>query len=372
MKKILIIMHSLGGGGTEKVLITLLKNFDYNNFNIDLCLISKWGVYLKDIPECVRLIPLYDDISSLRTKIEYNLYSRLGIDFLERIRIRKKVDKSYDAIISFSEGRSLKFHSYIADYTNNNITWVHTDMYTNHYTSGANFSAQDELKAYGMMNTIVFVSENARQQFKKAFPQIGIYQKVIVNPIPRDLITSYISPCKAINTKFTITCVGGLRKVKAFDRVIRLAVRLKQKCYDFQVSIIGDGDCRSELEKMIECENVNDCVRLLGFVTPPYQELSKSDLFLNVSIAEGYPLVICEAMCLGIPVVSTKTAGSMELLGDSEYGLLVEQNDESILVGVERIMNDDKLRTYYHEKALERADSFDIGEIMQRVYSLMV
>lgn len=62
----------------------------------------------------------------------------------------------------------------------------------------------------------------------------------------------------------------------------------------------------------------------------------------------------------------------MELLGDSEYGLLVEQNDESILVGVERIMNDDKLRTYYHEKALERADSFDIGEIMQRVYSLMV
>ena len=49
-KKILFIMGSLGGGGAEKVLITLLHFFDYTRYDVDLCLLNRVGVYLKDIP----------------------------------------------------------------------------------------------------------------------------------------------------------------------------------------------------------------------------------------------------------------------------------------------------------------------------------
>lgn len=61
----------------------------------------------------------------------------------------------------------------------------------------------------------------------------------------------------------------------------------------------------------------------------------------------------------------------IKLLWERGYGLLVEQNDESIFEGVKRMMNDDSLRKHYRDKALERADSFDIGKIMHRVYSLI-
>lgn len=370
MKKILFVISSLSGGGAEKTLITYLRCFDYKRYKVDLCLVNKVGVYLEDVPKEVRLIPLYNDLSSMRTKLEYNLYSRFGLGFLERMRIRKSVDKNYDAIISFCEGRSLKFHSYITDYTKNNITWVHTDMHNNHHSVGKIFSARHELQAYGKMQTVVCVSENAKRQFDKEFPCIKVPKKVIVNPILKDAIVAY-RDTDVVKGSFILSGVGRLSTEKAFDRTVRLAVYLKKKGYKFHINIIGDGPCREELNTLINKNDVEDCVSLLGFINPPYRELSCSDIFLNMSKVEAYPLVICEAMCLGIPVIATKTAGSVELLGGDKYGLLVEQNDESIFEGVERFMNDDRLRNHYHEKALERADSFDVKTVMTEVYSLI-
>ena len=370
MRKVLFIMSSLGGGGAEKVLITLLRYFDYSRYSVDLCLINKVGVYVKDVPAEVRLITLYDDISSLSAKVEYNLYTHFGSDFMERMRIRRKVGQNYDAIISFCEGRSLKFHRYITDRSKNNISWVHTDMHNNHHTVGKIFSASDELKAYSSMQTIVCVSSTSDVQFGKEFPGVSVPRRVIVNPIPKDIITSYRVKNRT-EKAFTITTVGGLRPEKGFDRVIRLASYLKRKGYDFHINIIGDGSCRSNLEALIEQEQVGDRVSLLGFVNLPYKEMSQSDLFINVSYVEAYPLVICEAMCLGIPVVSTRTAGGEALLGESEYGLLVEQNDESIMGGVERIITGERLRKHYQEKALELAGAFDVDAIVRQVYSLI-
>lgn len=371
MKKILFIISSLSGGGAEKVLITFLKNFNYVNFKVDLCLVNKFGVYLNDVPGQVRLVTLYDDPVSLKTKCEYNMYSYFGLDFFERRRIRKSLDSNYDAIISFCEGRSLKFHSYITDFTKNNITWVHTDMHNNHYSVGKNFKKKHELKAYGAMQTIVCVSENAKRQFDKEFPDLNVRKIVIVNPIPKEIISSYKNNIQ--RDVFTLTGIGRLSSEKAFDRAIRLAAYLKRKGYKFHINIIGEGFCRDELNLLIKNNNVLDCVSLLGFINPPYRELSCSDLFLNVSKVEAYPLVICEAMCLGIPVLATNTAGSVELLGQNgEYGLLVEQNDESIFDGVERLINNNELRNHYRKKSLERSESFDVEEVMKKVYALIL
>ena len=58
-KKIMFIMPALAGGGAEKVLVNILKNFDYSSYEVTLFLEYKEGVYLNDVPEKVRMLTLH-------------------------------------------------------------------------------------------------------------------------------------------------------------------------------------------------------------------------------------------------------------------------------------------------------------------------
>ena len=59
MKKLLFVIHTLDGGGAEKVLIDILKHFDYASYEVTLFLEFKEGTYLNDLPNEVRLLALH-------------------------------------------------------------------------------------------------------------------------------------------------------------------------------------------------------------------------------------------------------------------------------------------------------------------------
>ena len=54
--------------------------------------------------------------------------------------------------------------------------------------------------------------------------------------------------------------------------------------------------------------------------------------------------MICEALCLDKPIVTTNVTGPRKILGDLEYGLLTEENDDAIFEGVRRMIDDADLR----------------------------
>ncbi len=292
-QKILFIITSLGGGGGEKVLVTTLKNFDYTRFEVHLCVITKWGVYLDDIPEQVKVTYVYENPASLFAKVSFNLYSRFRVSLLERWKIRSVVGNQYDTIISFMEGRSLKFHGYVMDRARKNVTWVHTDMINNHYTIGDVLSAADEERIYNSMDSIVFVSNEAKNQFQKLY-KIDNEQVVILNPIDRELIRELAQTKVVEKPRFVIGSIGRLCEQKAFDRLVRVASLVKRDGYDVEFWIVGEGELRGELERQIEELDVADSVKLLGFQNPPYPFLARFDMFLSTSLVEGYPLVIGE------------------------------------------------------------------------------
>ena len=70
----------------------------------------------------------------------------------------------------------------------------------------------------------------------------------------------------------------------------------------------------------------------------PYPLMDKMDLFVCSSRAEGYSLVIAEAMILGLPVISTNCAGPKELLDNGNYGMIVENHDEALYEGINNII----------------------------------
>lgn len=83
------------------------------HFDVELLLIWKEGVYLQDVPKEVKVKCIYSKPLSLREKINYNLFIKFGFVFGYKQSIRSKVSRKYDTIVSFLEGMSLKYHSYI-------------------------------------------------------------------------------------------------------------------------------------------------------------------------------------------------------------------------------------------------------------------
>lgn len=372
-KKILFIHNWMVCGGIEKVLLSIFNRFDYSKFDVELLLVYNEGEFLNDLPKEVKLKYLYSKHSCFLEKINFNLLSRFAIDWGCRAIMYSKTAVKYDVIISFQGGTPLRYHTYITLKASKNISWVHTDMYNNRHTIDNFFTEQQEKESYDKMDKIMFVSNDAKKQFEKLYPENKVCKDVIFNPIEKDLIGQYRKAYKKYSNDrcFNIVSVGRLGKEKGFDRLIRLAKRLKDDGFNFHINIVGDGYYKEELVNLIVRCGVEKEVSLLGFVKKPYGIMSKADLYISLSFVEGFSLVVAESFCLGLPIVSTKTVGPIELIDNDKYGLLTDHDDDSIYQAVKKMIDDDSLREYYHKKSLERAKTLDIEKVMSQIYSML-
>ena len=138
-------------------------------------------------------------------------------------------------------------------------------------------------------------------------------------------------------------------------------------CFKFENSLVKGGIQRGLLTALLD-ESPLDVDSLHGTWN---KLLKESDIFISTSISEGFSLVICEALVLGIPIVATNTAGALELLEGGEYGVITEQNDLSIYVALKKYITDETLRTEYHKKSLLRANIFEVQSVMSRFYEVI-
>ena len=368
MKDILFIMDSLAGGGAEKALVELLKNFDYTRYRISLCILFYQGIYLSDIPANVKVIPLYIRNNSFRRK-SFRYYRKYHNSWLMSFQIRRKIQQHYDTIISFMEGWPLLFHSFVINRADRNVSWVHCDL-LNNPTSGCFNSLNQEKKCYESVDCITFVSNTAKENFDKLY-RVDIPKECLYNVVDAKVIKEKAAKNIISRNVFTITSVGSLYKVKGYDRLLRVAKMFKNNGYSLSFQILGSGQ---ELDNLLALRNELDLdeeVLFLGFEENPYPYLKQSDIFISTSLSEGLPYVICEAFVLGIPVVATETAGAIELLDNGKYGILTEQNELAIYEGLKRLIDNEELREEYRLKSLIRAEIFDIDETMKSVYKLI-
>ena len=368
--RVLFIMTSLAGGGAEKVLVDLLRYTDYSKYEIDLCLVSNKGIYLNQIPSDVRLVYLYKKSEIIRYKIDFVLARYFSLNIFQRKRIEKVIGKNhFDVIISFMDGIPVRFHNYIIQNGKKNISWVHLDLLKHHYTSKY-FRGQEEKKAYEKMDAVACVSNDAKNSLQRLFllkiPLVTLY-----NPIDRDLIRLRSHEFVPDKKRFTICAVGRLMFQKRFDRLIRLAHNLRVRKLDVDFWIVGTGSLENELKQLSCSLNVKDLIHFWGFQSNPYPYMQAADMFLSTSMAEGYPLVICEALCLGKPIVATNVTGPSEILGNSDFGLLTGEDDESIFKAVNAMISDESLRNHYAQRALEKAEAFDIMNTVNTIYNFI-
>lgn len=370
-KRILILMTALNGGGAEKVLVDLLRHFDYQRFAITLSLVYPEGIYLNQIPAEVRQKPLFDSKNALARRLLKWLYHKLHWLFPLKCWLLLNNQEYYDTIISFMESEPVLYHYCLMRRGAKHLTWVHTDFQT-HYWSRIMFVGDDERKIYDMMDMVVFVSSTTQEKFNQVI-KCDAPQTVIHNFVDYDYVASFAETKRNIEDegKFIICAVGSLWSVKRFDKLIDAAALLcEHNAFGkpFEVWIIGEGPDRPKLERQIIELGLENIVKLKGFHQPPYELMAQADVFVSTSEAESFGLVIAEALCLGLPVVATLTSGSEELLS-SNHGILTGHGVEDIAEGIRLVAAD--LAHYTSLSGQRTLELFVQNSPLNKIYDLI-
>lgn len=166
---------------------------------------------------------------------------------------------------------------------------------------------------------------------------------------------------------------GRLVPQKGQEILIEVAKQLKDKGYNFEIVVAGEGTLKvSLLQRAIE-EGVAEQIRFLGFIENIPQFLNSIDIFLLPSHWEGFGYVIAEAMYCEKPVVAFNISSNPEIVSNNETGFLVEHGDVSAFVGkAEILIKDADLRRKMGQKARKSAiDRFSIQNTLTEIEKLL-
>lgn len=376
MKKILIVIGSLGNGGAEKVLYDILRNIDLSKYKIELFLLENTGIYKEKIQKFeVNIDYLFRRRKDLFNNILYRKFKSLIIKIMKYFYcknpflIKKLKNKNYDIEIAFLEGDSTVL---IANRKNNSkkIAWVHTDL--NKYRVINN---NLEKESYQKIDKIICVSGDSKKSILKLYPETKEKVQVIYNPVDKDNILkkSKEKTEESFNkNKANIISIGRLVYAKGYDILLKSHNKLIKEELDYNLIILGEGPERKKLENYIKENGLENNTQLLGFKENPYSYLKKADIFVSSSRYEGFSLVVAEAMCLEKPIIATKCTGPSELLENGKYGLTAEvENIEDLAEKIKKLILNKELRKKYSKLSKERAEIFDIKKTMKEIEDLL-
>ena len=365
MKKILISILSLGGGGAEKVLIDILNNLDTTTYDITVCTLFNTGVYVDKIPEGIHYKTLVKKPTKLKRSIFWRMLKYLPRKWTYRLFIREK----YDVEIAFMEG----FETMLLSGSNcpNKIAWVHTDLIDLDWISPYHRSEQHVLENYKQYDRIVFVSKEAKDSFEKRF---GPFENtsVIYNLIDDNLIQKKSTqPLPCPKPHIPVVCgVGRFISVKGFGRLLNVHKRLIEEGISHKLWLLGTGSEEAKFKDFVQSNGLSDSVVFWGFQSNPYPFILQSDIFVSPSVAEGFSLVVAEALVLKKPIIATRCTGPTEILSDGKFGLLVENSEEGIYQGIRSLLTDESLLKEIQKNAILGSEQFDPKKTIQQIEAL--
>lgn len=350
-KKILFFHYDLQGGGAERVLVNLLKFIDKEQFDVTLMTIFGDGPYVKSVPQDVKFRYVF--------KKEFRGFNKfmkiMPGGFWHRLFIRDH----YDIEVAYLENSPTRIIAACPYRKTKKVGWVHIE-FKQRATPIAGFrNAREMVRAYNSLDRLVFVAQRTRECFENLFPEIHTLKSVIhnVNDYEQILELSRVDSPIDINSNCLNLCaVNRLIYVKGFHRLIDAFSRLKRDglISGVKLYILGRGDEREKLQRMIDDHELSNVIYLLGFDPNPYKYLSKMDLFVCTSYREGYSTATTEAIALGVPVFTTNCSGMEEILNDGEFGMIVPNDDESIYLGLKDLI-------IHREKIRQYADAIKVG-----------
>jgi len=356
--KLLFFVTTMNNGGAEKVLINIVNMIDKKLFDVNVLSLFNEGDLHKKFDNNIKFTSIVNVqsksvfINKVKKKLVHMLVKFLPAKLLNFLIVRKK----YDLQIAFLEGMSTKI---ISGYRFKKIAWVHTNLNKFHWTKSSYRSLKEEKRCYQRFDDIYSVSNDVKEGLFNLFQ---VYSKVQINLIDsKNIISLSENKFNKINPEYVnIVSVGRLVKEKGYERLLSVFKKINNNENKYFLHIIGDGNQRKDIETYISNNDLQSSVTLWGYQDNPYKIMSRCDLFVSSSYFEGLSSVVIEALLLKLPIVVTDTAGMNDILGDSEYGLIVANDDKSLYFGLKNMLTNTELLESYREKSRIRSSYFEI------------
>lgn len=347
MKRILIVIMHLEMGGAEKSLVNLLNELNAQDAEVDLLLIKKRGVLLKQVPDWVTIVDTPYELGCLfggpvnsikglvlaAVRVFGTGVTRLFKVKNQRVYYRWRkfysgaipcLEKQYDVAISYISGESMY---YVAEKISaeRKIAWIHTDLLA------ANAYAEEYHHYFRFFDRIVTISNECVNSICSLCSAVADKVQYLPNIVSSKYIRSSAKEnvSQTSSQAFSLISIGRLEHVKGFDLAIKAAAILKNQNVDFRWNIIGDGSERKNLNDLIVRNGLENHVFLLGLKENPYPYVASSDLMVQPSRHEGKSIAVDEAKILGVPILVTNYATAKDQI-TPETGWIAEMSPEKI------------------------------------------
>lgn len=299
MRRIMFILPSLGGGGAERVVLTLLRHLDRTRFQP--CLVVVGGgemAYMQELPSdieimdlgCTRVrhavLRLFLLIRQRRPDLVFTTLGHLNalLALLIPLLPSRMAFVAREAVIAQEVIKRSR------------VPWFWRWAYRRLYPRFDRVVSQSG-----------FMKESLLSEFGLAADRVV----VINNPLDLARIRALAGGMRAPGRHRPLRLVAAGRLVwqKGFDLLIDAMAMLVD--FDVTLSILGEGPMRECLQQRIVDLGLQERVRLVGFVANPYREFVSSDALVLSSRYEAFPNVLLESLACGLPVIAAPAMGGI-------------------------------------------------------------
>ena len=356
-ERLLIVTHHLTIGGVQKSLISALKCFDYDKYDVTLYLRKNRTTLLPYIDKRVNVMINEDkthyyrkpyaivlQIKSALYKIlgktekmkacDKELADRMRADSMEYEKNTYFKDKVFDKAVAYVQGYTVQF---VDEYIQAK------EKYMFFHTSTDEIHEVHE-KALPNMKNIAALHDEQKELIKEWYNLDDEKITVVENYVDRETVVAQsleYSVDRPENCIVLCSC-GRLSPVKGFDLAVECAKILKEKNINFFWYFVGDGPEKNKLSALIEKYELQNHILITGMKENPYPYMRACDIYVQPSYEEAMPVTIIEALKLQKTVVTTATVGGKKLVNDKN-GIVTEISAESLSDGIIRLISDKQL-----------------------------
>lgn len=372
-KSILFVMNTLGLAGAETALIELLKNLE-GSYEVDLYVLMGQGELASKLPPKVNLLNKKFNTCSVHSgkgrlhmvcTVLKALFSRATIfrlspylcanlwAMLKRHRVQfdkllwralsdggMRIRKEYDLAVSFIEGGAAY---YVADHVKakKKAAFIHIDY------AQAGYTRKLDRDCYLQFDVLFPIAEEIKKKFLQIYPECADRTYIFHNMINRDMILERAAAGEGFADDYQgvrILTVGRLTKQKAYPVAIEAMRLLKDSGCRARWYVLGEGEERRALERMIAEDGLEKDFILMGAAENPFPYYKQTDLYVHATSYEGKSIAVQEAQVLGCAIIASDCTGNREQVVDGTDGILCELSPQAVRDAILMLLRDDSLR----------------------------
>lgn len=385
MKKMLLVINTLGRAGAEIALLGLLNNLDPTKYDISLYVIMAQGEMIQQLPDHVKVlnasftpqsvlskrgrwnmvktsIAAFFRNGACASKLSYLLKTGLAMIKAGNFQIDKllwrvlsdgaqRFDQTFDLAIAYIEGGSAY---YVADHVKarKKAAFIHIAY------ESAGYTRDMDQGCWERFDRIFAVSDEVKDHFSEFYPEYAEKLAVFPNVIDRERIWRCSEQKGGFEDDYSglrILTVGRLSYQKGYDIAIEAMALLKKFECQAKWYVLGEGDQRKKLEKKIAGLRLQDHFCLMGAVENPYPYYRQADLYVHATRFEGKSIAIQEAQILGCAIIASDSDGNREHIINHEDGIICELTPKSIADNIRLLLEDKDKRIAFGRAARRKA-----------------